>query len=79
MHGVAKAKQKFGKIGAVLPGDAGKQRNPPFRILNRHLHSDKSPGLPDRQLNGAENPQHIELDQRVTIRPMGKRPVGPNP
>jgi hypothetical protein len=41
MHGVAKAKQIFGEIGAVLPGDAGKERNAPFRMLNSHILSNK--------------------------------------
>jgi len=30
MHGVAEAQQIFGEISAVLPGDAGKERNPPL-------------------------------------------------
>jgi hypothetical protein len=30
MHRVAEAKQIFGEIGAVLPGDAGEERNAPF-------------------------------------------------
>ena len=33
---VAEAKQIFGEIGAVLPGDAGEERNAPFRIRFRH-------------------------------------------
>jgi hypothetical protein len=45
MYGIAEAKQIFGEIGAVLPGNAGKERNAPFRILNRHAHSTNAPGL----------------------------------
>ena len=44
VHGVAEAEQIFGEIGAVLAGDAGNQRNAPFRILNRHS-SPTTPGL----------------------------------
>jgi hypothetical protein len=44
MYGVAEAKQILGEIGAVLPGDAGKERHAPFRILNRHFHSEKTAG-----------------------------------
>ena len=51
MHGVAEAEQIFGEIGAVLPGDAGEERNAPFRILNSHVHSNKAPGLPEEQFN----------------------------
>jgi hypothetical protein len=54
VHGIAEAEQVFGEIGAVLPRDAGKQRNAPFRILNRHIHSDYAPGLPEKQFNGDE-------------------------
>ena len=42
VHGVAEAKQIFGEIGAVLPGNAGDQRNAPLRILNRHIFSNKA-------------------------------------
>jgi len=45
VYRVAEAKQIFGEIGAVLPGDAGKERNAPFRILNSHAHSNKAPRL----------------------------------
>src|SRR5882757_4254968 len=45
MYGIAKAEQIFGEIGAVLPGNAGKERNAPLRILNRHAHSNNAPGL----------------------------------
>jgi hypothetical protein len=46
MHGVAEPEQILGKIGAVLPGDAGEKRNAPFGILNSHIHSNKAPILP---------------------------------
>jgi hypothetical protein len=46
MHGVAEAKQIFREIGAVLPGHAGKERNAPLRILNRHLQSNHASGPP---------------------------------
>ncbi len=78
MHGIAEAKQIFGEIGAVLPGDAGKERHAPFRILNRHIHSNKAPGLPNRQI-GAASVIHIAQDRPVTHGPMGCRPGGPNP
>ena len=70
MHRVAEAKQIFGEIGAVLPGDAGEERNAPFRILNSHVHSNKAPGLPQKQFN-ADKPQYIALDRPVTLGPMG--------
>jgi hypothetical protein len=41
MNGVAEAKQEFGEVGAVLPGDAGQQRHAPFGILRHHVHSNK--------------------------------------
>jgi hypothetical protein len=44
VHGIAEAQQILGEIGAVLPGDAGKERHAPFRILNRHFHSEKTAG-----------------------------------
>jgi hypothetical protein len=47
MDRVAKAEQIFGKIGAVLPSNAGEERNAPFRILDRHVYSNAAPGLPD--------------------------------
>jgi hypothetical protein len=47
VHRVAEAEQIFGEIGAVLTGDAGNERNAPFRILNSHVHSNKAPGLPN--------------------------------
>jgi hypothetical protein len=37
MDRVAEAEQIFGQISTVLPGDTGKERNAPFRILNRHF------------------------------------------
>src|SRR5258706_262975 len=46
VHRIAEAEQIFGEIGAVLTGDTGNERNAPFRILNRHVHSNKAPGLP---------------------------------
>jgi hypothetical protein len=55
MHGIAEAEQIFGEIGAVLPGDAGNERNPPLRILNRHINSSNAPGLPKKQPNGAKS------------------------
>ena len=58
MHGVAEAEQIFGEIGAVLPGDAGEERNAPFRILNRHIHSNNAPGPPKKQFNG-DKPQTL--------------------
>jgi hypothetical protein len=47
VYGVAEAKQIFREIGAVLPGDAGEERNASFRILNRHVYSNKAPGPPE--------------------------------
>jgi hypothetical protein len=54
MHGVAEPKQIFGEIGAVLPGHTGEERHASFRILNRHLHSNKAPRLPNRRFNSAK-------------------------
>ena len=47
VYGVAEAEQIFGQIGAVLPGDAGEERNAPFRIRNRHVHSTNAPKQPE--------------------------------
>jgi perosamine synthetase len=37
VHGVTKAKQIFGEIGAVLTGDAGYQRNAPCGVVSGHI------------------------------------------
>jgi len=48
VHGVAEAEQIFGEIGAVLPGDAGEERNAPLRIVNRHVNSNNAPKPPEK-------------------------------
>ena len=54
VHGIAEAEQIFGQIGAILPGDAGKESNTPFFILNSHLHSNNAPGLPEEKQFNAD-------------------------
>jgi hypothetical protein len=58
VYGIAEAKQIFGEIGAVLPGDAGEKGNAPFRILNSHTHSNKAPILPQ---NSSTRTNHSAL------------------
>jgi hypothetical protein len=58
VDGVAEAEQIFGEIGAVLPGDAGKECNAPLRILSRHFRSNNAPGLPKKQFND-DKPQTL--------------------
>src|SRR5580693_3634825 len=65
MDGVAEAEQIFGEIGAVLPGDAGKERDAPFRIRNRHVHSNTTPSRP------GTNAQNGLIDRPVRA---GNRP-----
>ena len=55
VHGVAEAEQIFGEIGAVLPGHAGQQRNAPFRILNRHVHSNTGAGTAQKAVQRRAN------------------------
>jgi hypothetical protein len=45
VHGIAEAKQIFGKVGAVLTGHAGDQRHAPFRILGNHICSNNASGM----------------------------------
>ena len=78
VHGVAEAEQIFGEISAVLPGDAGEQRHPPFRILNRHFHSNRQrsehcPTDPER-FERRSQPTDIALDPPATLGPKGARP-----
>jgi hypothetical protein len=65
VDGVTEAKQIFGEIGAVLPGDAGKERNAPLRILNRHAHSNNAAKQPKNPASGRSLPaQAIAFDSR---------------
>src|SRR5712664_2972872 len=70
MYGVAEAKQIFGEIGAVLPGNAGKERNAPFRILNRHAHSTNAPGLAKSSPTTPNRKINITRDRPVMLGPM---------
>src|ERR1700726_1116010 len=54
VYGIAEAEQIFGQIGAILPGDAGKESNTPFFILNSHLHPNNAPGLPEEKQFNAD-------------------------
>src|SRR6267142_3992711 len=75
MYGIAEAEQIFGEIGAVLPGNAGKQRNAPFRILNRHVYPNNAPGLakcspttPNRKNNALDRPVNLApIDASRTV------------
>src|SRR5882724_4556723 len=75
MYGIAEAKQIFGEIGAVLPGNAGKERNAPFRTLNRHVYSNNAPGLakcspttPNRKNNALDRPVYLaSIDANRTV------------
>ena len=56
MHGVAEPEQIFGKVSAILSGNAGQQRHAPFGILNRHKYSNNAPATPWKPANDARLP-----------------------
>src|SRR5664279_1088917 len=66
MDGVAEAEQIFRQISTVLPGDTGKERDAPFRILNRHVRSNNAPIQPGKTAPTARSTGPIEQAPGVT-------------
>jgi len=66
VDGIAEAKQIFGQIGAVLPGNAGNERHAPLRILNRHIHSNHTQIIPCPLDHPRRTPQHSTLAKSNT-------------
>ncbi|MNK95626.1 hypothetical protein D3C87_1158700 [compost metagenome] len=62
---IALGQQKLGKIGTVLPGYSGYQRDLVARLHSRHIPM-KSGNLPHR--NGRSPPGRVESSRRSAIR-----------
>jgi hypothetical protein len=78
VHGIAKAKQIFREIGAILPGDAGDQRHAPFRILGNHIRSNNASGKPEGT-PGHRQTWTFALDRPATLGPFDAAPDGQTP